>query len=116
MAIVPMRRAAQPTGIPLVLQLKAAGLPIPETEVRVCRDRKWVFDYAWTFWKIACEVEGGIWVKGRHVTGTGYEHDCEKYNRAGIDGWLVIRATTAMVDDGRALEALRAAFSARGLV
>lgn len=101
--------------LPLVLQCKVAGLPAPETEVRVCRDRKWAFDYAWSPWRIACEVEGGVFTDGRHTRGLGYTEDCEKYNQAAISGWLVIRATTAMVADGRALAALRAAFSARGL-
>jgi hypothetical protein len=96
-------------------QLKAAKLPTPELEVVFAPDRKWAFDYAWRPWMIALEVEGGVFVKSRHTSGLGYTNDCEKYNAAAILGWLLIRATTAMVDDGRAIDALRAAFSARGL-
>jgi hypothetical protein len=109
------QRRARAHGTPLLLQLKAAKLPTPELEVVFAPDRKWAFDYAWRPWMIALEVEGGVFVKSRHTSGLGYTNDCEKYNAAAILGWLLIRATTAMVDDGRAIDALRAAFSARGL-
>ena len=100
----------------LVLRMKAAGLPTPETEVRFDPVSKWRFDYAWgPPWWIALEVEGGIWSGGRHVRGLGYEADCRKYNQAAIARWCVIRATTGMVADGTALRDLRAAFSVRGL-
>lgn len=63
-------------------------------------DRKWRFDYAWVDKKIALEIEGGIWKKGRHVRGKGYENDCEKYSEAAVLGWRIIRATPAMCKNG----------------
>jgi hypothetical protein len=108
-------RRRQTRGLPLPLQMHAAGLPTPETEVPVVPSRRWAFDFAWRHWQIALEVEGGVFSSGRHTRGVGYTEDCEKYNRAAIEGWLVIRATTEMVDDGRAIDALRQAFAARGL-
>jgi hypothetical protein len=101
--------------IPLELQMRAAGIPTPETEVQFDPEHKWAFDYAWRAWRIACEVEGGVFSQGRHTRGLGYTRDCEKYNQAAILKWLVIRVTTAMVEDGRAIDVLRAAFAARGL-
>jgi hypothetical protein len=53
--------------------------------------RKWRFDYALPELKIAIEVEGGVWSGGRHITGTGFLGDCDKYNSAAVMGWIVIR-------------------------
>ena len=108
--------SARSRGVPLVLQLRAAGLPVPETEVRFARPRRWAFDFAWgPPWRIALEIEGGVWTTGRHTRGRGYTNDVVKYNQAAILGWLVIRATTAMVRSGAVVDDLRAAFHRRGL-
>ena len=72
--------------------------------------RKWRFDYAWPDKMIAFEVEGGTWQNGRHTRGVGYENDCIKYSEAAILGWKVIRATTGMCKDGRAVKLLEKAF------
>lgn len=76
----------------------------PEREHQFC-DRKWRFDFAWPDRKIAVEVEGGTnWGKSRHSKGEGFERDCAKYNRASRMGWVVLRFSTAMVTDGRAID------------
>jgi very-short-patch-repair endonuclease len=51
--------------------------------------RKWRFDFAWPYLKIAVECDGGQWVKGggRHNT----DEDREKLNNAAFDGWFVLR-------------------------
>ena len=90
----------------------AAGLPEPVEEFRFDPVRKWRFDYAWPEHRLALEAEGGTWSGGRHVRGKGYERDCEKYNAAALQGWKVLRVTTAMMNDGRALACLEAALSA----
>lgn len=87
----------------LLWQCKAARLPEPVTEYRFAPPRRWRFDLAWPAHKVAVEVEGGSYVGGRHVTGSGFGADLEKYNEAGLLAWLVIRVTPGMVDDGRAL-------------
>ncbi len=84
-------------------QFADAGLPEPVREYRFC-ERRFRFDYAWPGEKVALEIEGGIWVRGRHTRPRGYERDCEKYSLAAILGWKVIRATPAMLEDGRALD------------
>lgn len=53
--------------------------------------RAWRFDYALLNPKIAIEVEGGIYTKGRHIQPTGYLNDIQKYNRATALGWKVFR-------------------------
>lgn len=84
-------------------QLKAVGLPTPVKEHRFHPPRRWRFDYAWPEQMVALEIEGGTWVKGRHVRPSGYAKDCEKYSWAAIDGWRVIRATTEQVKSGEAI-------------
>ncbi len=85
-------------------QCKAIGLPLPETELKFHPTRKWRFDYAWPDRKIACEVEGAVWVQGRHTRGSGFVKDLEKYNTAAEMGWRVVRVTTQDVKNGRALQ------------
>jgi hypothetical protein len=87
---------------PFEFILRAAGLPAPVREHRFAPPRRWRFDYAWPACRLALEIEGGVWVGGRHVRGRGFESDCEKYSEAALRGWRVLRVTPAMLRDGRA--------------
>lgn len=69
-----------------------------EKEIRFHPSRRWRFDRAIPEKKIAVEVEGGIFSKGRHTRGSGYAKDCDKYNNAVALGWRVFRATTVQID------------------
>jgi very-short-patch-repair endonuclease len=97
-------RASKATGLErqMELQLRAAGIAC-EREYRFHRTRRWRFDFAWPAQLVALEVEGGTWIRGAHSRGKHFEADCEKYNEAELLGWRVLRATTNMVRDGRAL-------------
>lgn len=53
--------------------------------------RKWRFDFADPERKIAVEIDGGVFVKGRHSRGAGYRSDCEKLNAAAALGWRVFK-------------------------
>jgi very-short-patch-repair endonuclease len=64
---------------------------MPLTEHRFHPTRKWRFDYAWEGHRVALEVEGGVWVGGRHTSGAGFVKDMEKYNEAACLGWRIIR-------------------------
>lgn len=97
----------------LATQLGWARVPLPTTEYRFDPTRRWRFDFAWPPIKVACEVEGGTFVTGRHSRGRGYESDVEKYSEAAIAGWLVVRVTTDMVEDGRALSLVERAIASR---
>lgn len=86
------------------------NLPDPVREFKFHPERDWRFDFAWPPLKISVEMEGGIWSRGRHVRGKGYENDCEKYNEAILLGWLILRFTSRMLRDGRGDKQLLEAF------
>lgn len=115
-AIVSSRRAAVTDGrsdseVAMARTITRAGLPAPVEEHRFAPPRLWRFDFAWPDRKLALEVEGGTWSaeESRHTSGAGFEADCEKYNAAALAGWAVLRVTSKMIDDGRALEVLERA-------
>lgn len=83
--------------------LRWAGLPDPNIEYPFHPKRKWRFDFAWPDKLVALEVEGGTWIGGAHNRGGHFESDADKYNEAALLGWKVLRVTTDMVNDGRAL-------------
>jgi very-short-patch-repair endonuclease len=51
--------------------------------------RRWRFDAAFPERKIAVEIDGGVFVQGRHTRGVGYKNDCEKFNAAALLNWRV---------------------------
>jgi very-short-patch-repair endonuclease len=75
------------------LILKCHGISGYEIEYRFHPPRRWRFDFAWLDRKLAVEVDGGEWSRGRHTRGKGFSGDCEKMNQATIDGWRVLRFT-----------------------
>lgn len=94
-------------------QIRKAKLPTPEREhvfdepKEGQKQRKWRFDFAWIKHKVAAEVEGGVWSRGRHVTPAGFEKDCEKYGHAMAQGWKVLRVTSRMVKNGLGIRLLK---------
>lgn len=72
---------------------RAKNLPEPVPEFRFAPPRRWRFDYAWIGAAVALEVEGGLFVQGRHSRGAGMLKDMEKYNTAVVNGWRVMRCT-----------------------
>lgn len=80
--------------------LKREGLPIPMTEFAFAPPRKWRFDFAFIAdpvglppVRVAVEVEGAVWTRGRHTRGSGFVKDMEKYNTAATLGWRLLRVT-----------------------
>jgi len=90
----------------LAFQIKAAKLPTPEREYAFAKaiGRRWRFDFAWPERKVAAEVEGAIFVGGRHNRALGMMADMEKYNAAALLGWVVLRVAGPHVKSGEALE------------
>lgn len=77
-----------------------------EREFKFCPDRRWRADFRISGTQILVEVEGGIWTNGRHTRGAGYQADMEKYNWAQLNGWTVLRYSTAQVLKGEAVKAV----------
>jgi len=87
--------------------LKSMGLQKPVTEHRFAPPRRWRFDFAWPDSKLALEIEGGAWTSGRHVRGTGFTKDMEKYNTAVMLDWQILRVTPQQVNSGYATRLVR---------
>lgn len=72
--------------------LEEDGYPY-EIEYKFHPKRKWRFDFVLKpiKTKIAIEVNGGHWIKGRHNHGNNYVKDLEKLNTAQLMGWIVLQ-------------------------
>lgn len=79
--------------------LRQLGGPDMEAEYRFAPPRRWRFDRAHLPSRVAVELQGGVWNRGRHVRGAGYEGDCEKGFEAVLDGWVVFNLTAKMLRD-----------------
>lgn len=107
----------------MALLILACELPEPTRQYKFARDivghgpgirkrlkdanlRDWRFDFAWPDRKIAVEVDGGVWTRGRHVRGAGFISDMEKLNAATLHGWRVVRFATNHLTDGYAVAIL----------
>lgn len=86
-------------------QCRLAGLPTPMAELAFASHlkRRWRVDWCFVNEKIAVEVEGGIFVAGRHSRGAGMLKDMEKYNTLACLGYRLIRVTPKQIANGEAL-------------
>lgn len=84
-------------------QIAEKGLPEPVQEYRFHPTRRWRFDLAWPDYHVAVEVDGAVWVNGRHNRGSGFTKDQEKFNEATLLGWWVIRVSSEHIKEGQAL-------------
>jgi very-short-patch-repair endonuclease len=71
--------------------------------------KRWRFDYAIPEFKLAFEIDGGLWLekhgkKGGHSTGKGRMNDIRKDREAQILGWKVFRFAPEEIKSGRLLE------------
>jgi very-short-patch-repair endonuclease len=97
----------------LPLQVGAVCIPAPVREHRFDRGRMWRFDFAYPAMRIAVEIEGGLFIGGRHSRGAGMLKDMEKYNEATLLGWRVLRVTPEQVRNGYATKLVARAIAQR---
>lgn len=93
----------------LLWQIKVDGLPEPAQEYRFAPPRRWRFDLAWPDQLLAVEVQGAVWRQGRHSRGAGQLADMDKSNAAVLLGWRVLHFGAQHIDNGTALETIKAA-------
>lgn len=79
-------------------------------EFKFLHDRKFRFDYVFLLDNskikgIAIEFEGGVWSNGRHIRPLGFIKDCEKYNLATVNGYIVLRFTSECLKDPNRVKA-----------
>ena len=91
------------------LQLRTSGLPEPQREYRFHPTRRWRFDFCFVEQKLAVELNGGRWIRGRHNRGSSVQADYEKLNAAQMLGYRVLQFTGEQVDNWSALETVREA-------
>ena len=95
-----------------VQMCRTFGVPEPVTEHRFHPTRRWRMDYAWPDHKVALEVEGGLFVGGRHNRPVGMQKDFEKYNRAAAMGWRILKCTPRTLCTSGTVEDVKEAIAA----
>jgi len=90
-------------------QLKAFGLEFkPQFSFDGDRHR---YDFYIFELKAVVEINGGVWVKSGHSSGTGITRDYRKINLASTYGVRTFCFTPDMVTDGEAIETIRKALA-----
>lgn len=95
-----------------ILAAKAYGLPEPEPEFRFHPTRLWRFDWVWhqgAWGGVAVEIQGGLFVKGRHTQGAALINEYEKLREAQILGYKVMPVTPKQVESGEVFSIVRRA-------
>ena len=109
----------------LLTQIKVMGIPHPEQEYRfaaihvgmgrairkrllIAGLKDYRFDFCWPDLMLAVEVEGGIFVNGRHTRGKGFEDDMLKYHHAQRLGFTVYRCGSRLIKSGQAVQLIKA--------
>lgn len=87
-------------------EIVGAGFPIPKPQYKFHPTRKWRFDFAYPDAKVAIEVQGGVWSKGKHARAKGLLNDYEKFNEAQKLGWSVFLIPSDWIGQGAILSYL----------
>lgn len=73
---------------------------------RFHESRRWEWDFAWVERRLAVELQGGQWQRGRHTRGgKAYQNELEKHRAAVMSDWWCLCYTTddIMKNDGALL-------------
>jgi hypothetical protein len=88
----------------LILEREFSGIAAWEADyqeryLKSKRSKRYRLDFAHPDSRTGIEIQGGVYNRGRHVTGSGYERDCRKYNLAYTSGWTIFLLTSQMAKD-----------------
>jgi very-short-patch-repair endonuclease len=63
--------------------------------------------------RIAIEIQGGTWAKGKmgHNSGVGIRRDCIKSNMLQLNGWRILKVTSDMIRDTTAIDFIERFYS-----
>lgn len=112
---MPRKRTADRVPFATLCRAHALAAPLAEYPFALAIGRRWRFDYAWPDRRVALEVEGGVFSRkgSRHTRGAGFRSDIDKYNRAALDGWLLLRVLPEQLRLPATFDMLRAALTRR---
>ena len=83
--------------------IRAAHLPEPARQYLFHPTRRYRADFCFIPERLLVEVQGGVWVAGRHTRAQGYEDDCRRTCDALEHGWRILPVTPDMVASGEAV-------------
>ena len=71
----------------------AVDWEIPQRQFKFDPERKWRFDFAWPYVKVAVEIDGGVFQAQAtgHRSIDGIVSSMEKSNAAAMQGWCLLR-------------------------
>jgi very-short-patch-repair endonuclease len=86
-----VRNSKHEAALEAALAVYGRDLPPFEREVAAIPGRKFRFDFAWLRERVAVEIQGGTFARGRSAhSGASIVRDHEKHNLATLEGWRVI--------------------------
>jgi very-short-patch-repair endonuclease len=84
-------------------QVKQVGLPEPEREVMLSANHAYRWDFVWSRYRLAVEINGGVWTVGGHSTGQGIIRDMTKLRIATLAGYRCFQFHGDAIEDGSAI-------------
>jgi len=94
-----MRRKKGPSRLEEKFKTLWLAIQGPELtrELKFVPNRKFRADFCHVPTKTLIEIEGGVFVRGRHNRPSGFIKDCEKYNLATFFGYSIFRLTPPQI-------------------
>ncbi len=95
----------------LLLEREFSAIPSWEADyerryAKSKRSKRYRADFASIEARVAIEIQGGTWSRGRHVQATGYARDARKYNLAQMSDWQVFLLVTETATDPATLQGI----------
>lgn len=84
-----------------------------EQQFKFHHSRQWRFDFAWPRYKIAIDINGGTYNRGKHSRGPAQRNDYEKWSEASILGWMVLLVDSKDVSKRIHIDRIQRAIEAR---